>query len=177
VIGQAHNGKRFKIFVVPSQEEGFGTYCFQLIGQGASFCTTRNCGTLHHHASVKDVIPGDIYVAESTTTASTTLTTISKTVMEEDVLSVWRTLILLLQQWNKELFLAKNASNDLPTSKATMEMNEDFFHSTDLQDASEGKVWLGGRRVPHPSFFRSKPLLALLQGQGRCPHHRHRSCG
>jgi hypothetical protein len=92
-IGQAHNGKRFKIFVVPSREEGFEAYRFQLIGQGASFCTAQNCGTAHHHASVKNVIPGNIFVAKSTSTASTT-PTISKTLIKEDVLSVWRTLTL-----------------------------------------------------------------------------------
>jgi hypothetical protein len=167
---------------VPSREEGFGTYWFQLIGQGASFCTTYNCGTAHHHGSVRDVIPGDIYSAKSLTTAFTT-PTISEAVIEEDVLSVWRTLTLLLQEWNKmllqewnkKLFLAKDVSNDLPASKATVEMNE-AHTSTDLQDTSQAKAWLRGRRVPHPGSLQSEPLFAILQGQGRCPHHRHCSC-
>ncbi len=54
------NGKRFKIFVVPTWSTGFSAYCFQFIVQGASYCTARNCRTSHHHASVKTVTPGEI---------------------------------------------------------------------------------------------------------------------
>jgi hypothetical protein len=53
-------GKPCKIFVVPSLDKTFSMFCFQLIGQGASFCTASNCRTAHHHASTKKVKPGKI---------------------------------------------------------------------------------------------------------------------
>jgi hypothetical protein len=60
---QGLNAKRFKIFVVPSWDTNFSTYCFQLIGQGASSCTARNCASAsHHHASMNSVKPGEMYV-------------------------------------------------------------------------------------------------------------------
>jgi hypothetical protein len=46
-------GKKFKIVVIPTVNQGFSAYCFQVIGQGASFCTARNCVTAHHHAARK----------------------------------------------------------------------------------------------------------------------------
>jgi hypothetical protein len=66
------NGKRFKTFVIPTSNTAFSAYCFQFIGQGASYCTARNCVTAHHHALVKAVKPGEIYVAKSPTTAFVT---------------------------------------------------------------------------------------------------------
>jgi hypothetical protein len=80
------NGKRFKIFVVPNQYEGFSSYCFQFIGQGASYCTARDCATSHHQALVKVVKPGKIYVSKSSTTAFVT-PSITKSVIDSDVLS------------------------------------------------------------------------------------------
>jgi hypothetical protein len=60
LASQPSNGKRVKIFVVPGWDKGFSMYCFQFIGQGASFYTTQNCTTAHHH-----VRPGELYVAKS----------------------------------------------------------------------------------------------------------------
>jgi hypothetical protein len=66
------NGKRVKIFAIPGWDEGFSTYCFRFIGQGASFCTAKNCVTSHHHTSKKQVAPGELYVAKSSSTAFVT---------------------------------------------------------------------------------------------------------
>jgi hypothetical protein len=64
------NSKCFKIFVVPTWDTGFSAYCFQFKGQGAwSYCTARNCRTSHHHASVKTIMPGKIYIVKSSTRA------------------------------------------------------------------------------------------------------------
>jgi hypothetical protein len=94
---QTLNGKRFKIFAVPTWDACFSTYCFQLIGQGASFCTSQNCKTAHHHASVKTVQPGDIYIAKSATTAFLT-PSIMESVVDSDVLKEWSSLFLIATQ-------------------------------------------------------------------------------
>jgi hypothetical protein len=94
------NGKRFKIFVVPSWNSGFCAYCFQFIGQGAFYCTAHNCRTSHHHASVKTVMPGQIYVAKSSTRAFVT-PTIMALVIEAEALTTWRALSLTLTELNE----------------------------------------------------------------------------
>jgi hypothetical protein len=52
MFSPSSSAKKYKIF---------GRYCFQAIGQGASFCITHNCITSHHHMVVKMVKPGKIY--------------------------------------------------------------------------------------------------------------------
>jgi hypothetical protein len=123
---QTSNGKGFKVFVVPSLDKGFLSFCFQYIGQGASFCTARNCTTSHHNASVRKVMLGELYVAKSTTTAFVT-PSIMGNVIDDDVLSMSRTLSLSLPEWNEKFLIATAASDDEPASKAAMEVQEDFF--------------------------------------------------
>jgi hypothetical protein len=132
------NGKRFKIFVVPSPDGSSSTFCFQLIGQGGSFCTARNCSTFHHHASVKIVKPGDIYVAKSPTTAFVT-PTITMEVIDDDVLNTSKTLTLLLPAWNEKFFIATAASSDVPESSAAMEVQETFYHTKALNFRTPAK--------------------------------------
>jgi hypothetical protein len=38
-LTQSTLGKRFRVFIAPTVDNGFNNYCFQLIGQGVSFCT------------------------------------------------------------------------------------------------------------------------------------------
>ncbi len=69
LTNQASNGKRVKIFVVPDWNEGFSAYCFQFIGQGASFCTAKNCMVVHQGGAVMSVTHCDVFVCKSTTKA------------------------------------------------------------------------------------------------------------
>jgi hypothetical protein len=124
-IGNSYN-KRFKIFVVPTWDTGFSAYCFQFIGQGASYCTARNCRTSHHHASVKTVRPGKFYVAKSSTRAFVT-PTILDLVIEAEVLTSWRFLSLTLTEWNKKFLITTEALDKIPVSTAAMEVHEEYF--------------------------------------------------
>jgi hypothetical protein len=54
----------------------------------------------------------------------TPLITIS--LIEEDVLAIWRTLTLSLPKWNEKVFLATAVSDKLPVSRVAMEVHEDF---------------------------------------------------
>jgi hypothetical protein len=65
LVNQTSNSKRVKTFVVPGWEEGFSTYCFQFIGQGASFCTAKNCTTAHQHTAKKQAAPGELYISNN----------------------------------------------------------------------------------------------------------------
>jgi hypothetical protein len=136
-MGEA-NGKRFKIFVVPTWSSGFSTYCFQFIGQGASFCTARNCRTSHHHASVKTVMPGEIYVAKSSTRAFVT-PTIMDAVIEDEVLTTWQALSLPLTEWNEKFLIATEALEDIPVSTAAMEIHEEYHRTKALKYKTPGK--------------------------------------
>jgi hypothetical protein len=138
LASQTANGKRVKIFVVPGWEKGFSTFCFQFIGQGASFCTTQNCTTAHHHASKKEVRPGEIYVAKSHTTAFAT-PSLEPTVIDEDVLADWKALSLSLSDWNEKFFIATNTSDELPASSAAMEVQEAFFRNKALNYKTPAK--------------------------------------
>jgi hypothetical protein len=122
LTSQPSNGKKVKIFVVPDWDKGFSTYCFQFIGQGASFCTVQNRTTAHHHASKKEVRPGELYVAKSQTTAFAT-PSITSTVVDHDVLlAEWRSLSLSLSDWNEKFLIATNTSDGHPASSAEIEM-------------------------------------------------------
>jgi hypothetical protein len=138
LANQPNNGKRVKIFVVRGWDKGFSTYCFQFIGQGASFCTIQNCSTAHHHASKKDVRPGELYVAKSQSTAFAT-PSIESSVIDDDVLADWKALSLSLSDWNEKFFIAKNTSDDLPASSAAMEIQENFFRTKALNYKTPAK--------------------------------------
>jgi hypothetical protein len=139
IANQANNnGKHVKIFVVPGWDDGFSTYCFQFIGQGASFCTAKNCTTSHHHASKKEVVPGKLYVCKSSTTAFVT-PSITSSVIDCEVLIQWRGLSLSLHEWNEKFFIATNASDEAPASTAAMEVQEAFFRTKALNFKTPAK--------------------------------------
>jgi hypothetical protein len=139
LVNQTSNGKRDKIFVVPDWNNGFSTYCFQFIGQGASFCTAKNCTTSHHHASTKkEVVPGELYVCKSSSTAFVT-PSISSVVIDNKVLIKWSSLSLLLQEWNEKFFIATNAADEAPASTAAMEVQETFFRTKALNFKTPAK--------------------------------------
>jgi hypothetical protein len=79
----------------------------------------------HHHASVKKVMPGKLYVAKSASTAFVTPSITSK-VIDDDILAVWIT-ALLLQEWNEKFFIATAALDENPVSHANMDIHKDFF--------------------------------------------------
>jgi hypothetical protein len=120
------SGKRFNIFVASAQYEGFSSYCFQFIRQGKSYCTACNYTTSHHHALVKIIKPGEIYVSKSSTTAFVT-PSITKSVIDSDVLSVRRELLLTLLEWNEKFLIATAALDGAPVWMAAMEIHEEFF--------------------------------------------------
>jgi hypothetical protein len=131
LFSQGPGAKKFKIFVVPDDVNGFNDYCFQLIGQGASFCTSINCTTSHHHASVKAVKPGEIYLAKGISTAFV-LPSLEKSVLDPEAVSKWKSLSLTLPDWNKKFFIATSASDELPASTAAIERQEEFFRTKAL---------------------------------------------
>jgi hypothetical protein len=132
------NGKRFKIFVVPNQERGFESFCFQLIGQGGSFCTARHCATSHHHASIKAVKPGEIYIAKSSGTAFVTPSLQTGT-MDSAAEADWSSLNLTLSAWNDKFLAAMTSSDVVPTSLAGIEMQEEFFKTKALNFKTPAK--------------------------------------
>jgi hypothetical protein len=139
VLGnQASNGKRVKIFVVPEWNDGFITYCFQFIGQGASFCTAKNCTMAHHHASKKQVAPGKLYVAKSAMTAFVT-PSITSSVIDSEVLIDWRARSLSLHEWNEKFCIATSASDEAPASSAAMEVQENVFRTKALTFTTPAK--------------------------------------
>jgi hypothetical protein len=167
---KAFNGKRVKIFVVPSWDKGFSTYCFQFIGQGASFCTSQNCVTAHHHASVKKVMPGKLYVAKSTTTAFV-MPSITTKVIDVDVLAKWKTLCLLLSEWNKKFFIATAASDKAPASTAAMEMKEDYFRNKGLNFKTPAKCKRSPdeEESPTPLLLNISPYSPFFRGDEEAP--------
>jgi hypothetical protein len=164
--------KKFKIFVVPELDEGFEAFCFQFIGQGASFCTARNCVTAHHHASVKTVKPGELYVAKSYSTAFVT-PSITKSVVEVEVLVSWQALSLALPEWNQMFFIATAASDDAPASSAALEVQQAFFRDKAMtyktpakrkrsNDENEGPADLLDI-VPYSPLFRNDEDVPLTE--------------
>jgi hypothetical protein len=86
--------------------------------------------TAHCHAWKKEVVPGDLYVAKSATTAFKT-PSITSSVIGSDVLTDWRALSLSLHNWYKIFFIATNASDDDLHLRA-MEVQETFFRTKAL---------------------------------------------
>ena len=164
---QAINGKRFKIFVVPTWDGCFDPLSFQLIGQGAYFCTAKSCNTAHHHALVKTVKPGEIYVAKLPTTAFVS-PSILESVIDTEVCCEWKSLLLSLPEWNEKFIIARSASDNVPASAAAMEMQENYFRMKALnfktpvkrkRESEEGNFG--------PVASRCESLFSFLQVRGR----------
>jgi hypothetical protein len=64
---------------------------------------------------------------------------LARLIIDDKVLSVWRTLTLSLPKWNEKLFLATSASDDLQASKAAIEVREDFFRTKTLNFKTPAK--------------------------------------
>jgi hypothetical protein len=162
---QNSGAKRFKIFVVPTVGNGFNSFCFQFIGQGASFCTSRNCAVLHHHALVKAVKPGDVYVAKGSSTVFV-LPFLGDSVLQPEVLAKWKYLSLNLPEWNEKFFIATSASDKaLPASTEAIEQQEEFFRTKALNFKTPAKRRFDSNEDqdtplleldvrPHSPFFR-----------------------
>jgi hypothetical protein len=148
---QGSGAKRFKIFDVPGLDNGFATYCFQFIGQGASFCTSKNCGISHHHASVKTVQPGKIYVAKGLSMAFV-LPSLGDSVLHPEALRNWKTLSLTLPDWNEKFFIATAASDDIPASTEAIEIQEDFFRTKALNFKTPAKCRFESGEQDSPSL-------------------------
>jgi hypothetical protein len=117
--------------VIPTENLGFNSYCFQFIGQGTSFCTARNCATAHHHAAAKTVMPGEIYVAKGNTTAFVT-PCLTESALDTHVLTEWKSLSLALPEWNEKFLIAATVSDQLPASAAAIEVQETFYRDKAL---------------------------------------------
>ena len=61
--------KKTQIFLVPKNQEDFARFCFNLIGAGSVFCTSKDCTIAHRGGAFKSLSPGDVFVAKSTTEA------------------------------------------------------------------------------------------------------------
>jgi hypothetical protein len=58
----------------------------------------------------------------SATMAFVTTPSITLAVINSEVLKEWRALSLSLHEWNKKVFISTNASDEVPTSSAAMEV-------------------------------------------------------
>jgi hypothetical protein len=166
-------GKKFKIIVIPTRNLGFGNFCFQFIGQGASFCTAQNCATAHHHAATKTVIPGEIYVAKGATTAFAT-PALAESALDPHVATEWRSLSLTLPEWNEKFLIATAVSDELPASAAAIEMQETFYRNKALSFKTPAKRKRGHEEegdespdlldlVPYSPFFKQDEDFPLTE--------------
>jgi hypothetical protein len=110
----------------------------------------------HHHASKKEVVPGKLYTAKYPTNAFVT-PLIKSSVVNSDILTKWwRALSLsLLHKWKDAFFIATNASDEAPTSSATMEVQETFFRTKALNFKTPAKCKCSPDEgeSPAPSFL------------------------
>jgi hypothetical protein len=85
-------------------------------------------------------MPGEIYVAKSSTTGTPFVTpSILDSVIEVEVLTNWRTDSLTLTEWNEKFLIATAALDDMPVSNAAMEVHDKFFRSMALKFKTPGK--------------------------------------
>jgi hypothetical protein len=76
---------------------------------------------VHHHALVKTIKPGEVYISKSSRTACVT------------VLTEWCSLNLTLPEWNEKFLVATTASDVVPAaSLASIKIQEDFFQTEAL---------------------------------------------
>jgi hypothetical protein len=151
MFSQSSSTKTFKIYVVPGTAAGFASCCFQLIGRGASFCTSRNCGTSHHLASVKTVKSGEIYVAKSPTSAFVS-PSLGDCILDAEVVEEWQGLALTLSDWNQKFFIATAAADDLPASTSAIEIQEEFFRTKALTFKTPAKRRFETEDVASPTL-------------------------
>jgi hypothetical protein len=114
--------------VIPTTVDlGSRNYCFQLIGQGASFFAAQNCATVHHHAAVKTITPGEIYIPKGITMVFVT-PMLNASALDPHFLKQWKSLSLALpSEWNEKILIATAVSDELPASAAAIEVQENFF--------------------------------------------------
>jgi hypothetical protein len=91
-----------------------------------------------YHASKKEILPGELYVTKSFTTAFVT-PLITLAIIDSDVLIEWRALSLSLHQWNEKFFIATNASDKVPASLAALSVHETFFQTKALNFKTPAK--------------------------------------
>jgi hypothetical protein len=118
------SAKKHKLFQVPSAGRDFDSLCFSLVGQGHAFCTARRCSTSHHGGTFS-VLPGDLYVARTATSAFTDpKSSVSKLTL--NLMVEWKVLTVSLSEWSKLFMLVNMPSEDGPTSAANLEARELF---------------------------------------------------
>jgi hypothetical protein len=83
-------------------------------------------------------MPGQIYVAKSSTRAFMT-PTIMDSVIEPEVLTTWRAMSLSLTEWNEKFLIATEALDDIPALTAAMEVHEEYYWTKALSFKTPAK--------------------------------------
>ena len=96
-------GRRFKLFITPTEKVAFDMICFKLIGEGNTACIKRNCKQTHK-GGLMACLPGDAFVAKSNDKIFVE-PDINVNLFDEEIIEDWRTARKPLQEWN-DLFLA-----------------------------------------------------------------------
>ena len=117
--GATTSGKKYKLYQVPGEGEGYKETCFYLIGHGSTFCTKWYCTTTHQ-GDIVLVPPNALFVAESTTTA------FADPFLHQDDLTLellinWNVKAARLDKWNRLFFLATQANKHGPALAAALE--------------------------------------------------------
>jgi hypothetical protein len=69
---QPAGGKWYSIFQVTTEQQGgLASFCFKVIGWGATFSVTKNCSVTHKEGgALMAVMPGDVFMAKNKATSA-----------------------------------------------------------------------------------------------------------
>jgi hypothetical protein len=128
--GAELRGKRYSIFQVPISDEGVRTYCFKIIGRGATFCTAQDCTINHKGAgTVMTVSAGDVFVSKKTAGSAFVEPMVAGHLIHHSVVDEWKLKQLPLENWTAKFVVATASATEGPASAATLEAQEDFFNA------------------------------------------------
>jgi uncharacterized protein YoxC len=116
--------KRYKLYRVPVEDDGFEETCFKLIGHGSTFCTRKFCSISHQGAVVR-IQPGLLFVAKTASTAFSE-PHMSHADLTPELLVEWNNKAAPLEHWTRLFLLASAVNQDGPASAAAMEAQNDF---------------------------------------------------
>jgi hypothetical protein len=123
--------KKSRIYVVPTDIKEYKEVCFNLIGVGSVFCTGTNCTVSHRGGAIMTVDRGDIFVAKSSSEAFVE-PRMSSLNIDDQALQDWKDSSLSFEDWSEKFLMATAAGDDEPASKASMEVQENFYRNQAL---------------------------------------------
>jgi len=72
--------------------------CLGMLGQGALFCTVKNCRKTHRSNTFHVALPGELYVAKTADTAFVD-PVVKMSLLKEDLLERWKSISCTLDEW------------------------------------------------------------------------------